>query len=310
MTSGYRGVIICNRIVTIVSESYISGKGLFMRHSMRLGSLLVLICMTLCLFAPVVNAEPAPEPQLTDPTVTLVRRSPYDGATVIGCLEDGTVLTVLNETEYFYEIDCFDMIGYIAKHQVLLDLEGQYYVNCSADSTETKTLPARTSDQALALRGQIRDISLQYQGVPYVWGGSTPSGFDCSGFTQYVFRKAGYSITRTCLYQLADGIIVAREDLECGDLVFFENTTPGKFASHVGIYIGNGQLIHAGSKGITVVELDSYYFDYHYLCSRRVVLAELPQETLEPTTGITQDINSSYWRESSQTAPSGNSFFI
>ncbi len=281
-----------------------------MRHLTRLGSWLVLLCILLSLTVPGVSAEPAARTQPTDPTVSLVRRSPYDGATVIGCLEDGAALTVLDETEYFYKIDCFDMIGYIAKSQVRLDLEGQYYVNCDAASRETKTLPARTSDQVLALRGQLRTIALQYQGVPYVWGGSTPSGFDCSGFTQYVFRKAGYSITRTCLYQLSDGIIVAREDLECGDLVFFENTTPGKFASHVGIYLGNGKLIHAGSKGITVVELDSYYFDSHYLCSRRVVLAELPQETLIPSPGITQDINSSYWRESSQTEASGNSFLL
>lgn len=282
------------------------------KRARRLTACLFLLCMLVCLIPGQALAEPADGASTSGRTVSLVRRSAYSGSTVIGCLENGTYLSVLGQKNNFFRIDCYDMTGYIAVSQVKQDENGEYYVSCVSGSSETKTLASTNPDNALALRGQVRTEALKYQGVPYVWGGTTPRGFDCSGFTQYVFSRVGISISRTCYYQLQCGVIVAREDLQCGDLVFFENTGDGGFASHVGIYIGNGQLIHAGSKGITVVYLDSAYFDSHYMCARRVILsdaADLAGEAVIPAVGITQNINGSYWRESSQTDESGNSFF-
>lgn len=280
----------------------------------RLIACLLLLCMLVALVPGQALVESAEAAQTGGRIVTLVRRSAYFTSTVIGCFENGTHLTVLGETKQFYRVDCYDMVGYIAKTQVQKDANGEYYVNCIVGSGETKTLATRSAEDAVALRGQIRTEALKYQGVPYVWGGTTPSGFDCSGFTQYVFRQVGSPISRSCYYQLQCGVIVPREELQCGDLVFFENTGEnGGFASHVGIYIGNGQLIHAGSNGITVVYLDSAYFDSHYMCARRVVISDLSgltEEAVIPAVGITQNINGSYWRESSQTTDeSGNSFF-
>ena len=112
----------------------------------------------------------------------------------------------------------------------------------------------------------------QYLGVPYVYGGASPSGFDCSGFTQYVFAACGYTINRTATWQLENGYAVSRSELKAGDLVFFEGTyTVDAPVSHVGIYIGGGDFIHSSNSGVSIDSLDSNYYNNHYACARRVV---------------------------------------
>jgi len=102
---------------------------------------------------------------------------------------------------------------------------------------------------------EIVDIAVQYLGVPYVWGGSTPDGFDCSGLTQYVYREAGVSIPRTSRQQFASGVRIPEDRLDLmqpGDLVFFgRDGDPGR-VHHVGIYCGNGEYLHAPQAGDVV----------------------------------------------------------
>ena len=118
---------------------------------------------------------------------------------------------------------------------------------------------------------KIVDRAEQYLGVPYVWGGSSPSGFDCSGFVQYVLRESGITIGRTCKQQWTYGTQISKEQLQPGDLVFFDNTyTSG--ISHVGIYVGDGQFIHSSSsKGVVISNLSSNYYTSHYYGARRIV---------------------------------------
>jgi peptidoglycan hydrolase CwlO-like protein len=104
----------------------------------------------------------------------------------------------------------------------------------------------------------------QFLGTPYVWGANGPSSFDCSGFTVYVFKHFGVSLTRTTYTQINQGSYVARGDLQPGDLVFFGTGTP----HHVGIYVGNNSYIHAPRTG-DVVKISALTRS-DYLSARRV----------------------------------------
>lgn len=121
--------------------------------------------------------------------------------------------------------------------------------------------PNRGDSTVSATGNAIVDYAYKFLGTPYLWGGTSPSGFDCSGFTQYVFQNAaGVSLPRTTYDQINVGVAVAYNDLQPGDLVF-------PHTGHVGIYIGGGQMIHAPSTG-DVVKVSSVYKFY---TARRVL---------------------------------------
>lgn len=127
-----------------------------------------------------------------------------------------------------------------------------------------KTLEAYSVDEAYVVeeesaRDQIVASAMQYLGVPYVWGGTSPSGFDCSGLVQYVYAQNGISIPRTTYTQINAGTRISLSELQPGDLVFWGGSSP----HHVGIYIGDGQYIHAPAPGQTVKiqSVNQYAYD-------------------------------------------------
>ena len=128
------------------------------------------------------------------------------------------------------------------------------------------SLPAGPID-GYALAG----TALSLRGIPYVNGGSDPTGFDCSGFTQYVFARYGLALPREVREQYRVGKSVKTEDVAPGDILFFSTTEPGP--SHVGIALGGDQFVHApSSTGVVRVErLSSSYWSPRYLGARRVI---------------------------------------
>lgn len=117
---------------------------------------------------------------------------------------------------------------------------------------------------------QIVATGKKYLGVPYVFGGTTPKGFDCSGFLQYVFKQNGFNIPRLADEQYKLGKSAQTSQLEPGDLVFFSTYEPG--ASHCGIYVGDGNFMHASSsKGIRVDSLSNDYWRPRYLGGRKII---------------------------------------
>jgi cell wall-associated NlpC family hydrolase len=133
------------------------------------------------------------------------------------------------------------------------------------------TVQVSRSGESLNGSRLIEDAA-QYLGTPYRYGGSAPGGFDCSGFTSYIFSRAGISLPRTAAAQYSVGSAVAQSDLQPSDLVFF--ACGGSGIDHVGIYTGDGKFIHSSSPrsgGVIYSALSSSYYMSSYVGARRVL---------------------------------------
>lgn len=121
------------------------------------------------------------------------------------------------------------------------------------------------------LTAEIISSAKKFVGVPYVWAGASPGGFDCSGFVYYLYSRVGITLPRMADGQFEIGLPIKRNELRPGDLVFFSTYEPGP--SHCGIYIGNNYFIHAssGAGEVTITPLSKPYYVERYLGARRVL---------------------------------------
>lgn len=145
---------------------------------------------------------------------------------------------------------------------------GEFFVVIPEDYSVSKAVLFKSGGEEY-IRRELFNAAHRYIGVPYVWGGTSASGFDCSGLTRAVYRLNGISIPRVSRDQYGSGKSIAKINLKVGDLVFFA-TSGGRKVSHVGVYIGKNKFIHAPSKGKTVRidNLDSSYWAKRYLGGR------------------------------------------
>ena len=215
-----------------------------------------------------------------------MRSGPGTSYTAIGKSSKGDLAYIIGINKQWYKVIWNDTVCYIRSDYLTLT-EAPYENRASSKSplffrngksTGTAVSASALKNSSNYIAGNAASkadatiaTAKKYIGVPYLWGGSTPSGFDCSGFVQYVFKVHGISLNRTCETQYKHGSYVSKSNLKPGDLVFFQNTYK-EGISHVGIYIGGGQFIHASSsKGVVISNLSSSYYVSHYYGARRIL---------------------------------------
>lgn len=132
------------------------------------------------------------------------------------------------------------------------------------------------SRDSSSLADQVISYAKTLLGTPYVYGGTSPSGFDCSGLVQYVYKNFGISLNRVAADQATQGIKVSKSDLQPGDLVFFDTSGGHSYVTHAGIYIGNGQFIQASSGSynghkVVISDISQEYYAKAFMVARRVL---------------------------------------
>ncbi len=169
------------------------------------------------------------------------------------------------QKEYDLEQDGIAGKKTIGKIETLSDGKAQI-----STKSATMTKASRGED---SVTDKLISFAKRFIGVRYRWGGTTPKGFDCSGFTKYVFNNIGVKLNRTSTSQAAQGERISKSGLQPGDLVFFDTNGGHNRINHVGIYIGGGRFIQASSTGdgVTISDIDSGFYANAYMTARRVL---------------------------------------
>ncbi len=200
-----------------------------------------------------------------------VRSAPSESAKVVASLKNGDKCTILSQGSKWTKILNGNETAYVISSAVMDDaLLADYNAKKQQASARAANVTEKKSGQVkkeavtnvpanASMGSKIIAEAEKYIGTKYVYGGSSPSGFDCSGFVQYVMKKVGITVNRSSRDQYKNGVAVSRENLAAGDLVFFSK---GGAISHVGIYAGNGKVIHSPSPGKTVC-----YTTLSHMCS-------------------------------------------
>jgi cell wall-associated NlpC family hydrolase len=206
--------------------------------------------------SPVSEDTPFPMSGLITGSVVNLRSGPSTATAALTQLRRGAAVEVLAAEGVWVQVSSGHLTGWMHGN----------YVHYSPDLAAAGDTSAQRAD--LVAR------SLSYLGVRYILGGASPSGFDCSGFTQYIFRQFGHTIHRTASTQLNNGTAIRRSELLPGDLVFFRDPSRGNFAAtHVGIYVGNNQFIHATRPGdvVSVTTMATGYYNRYFSAARRIL---------------------------------------
>lgn len=207
----------------------------------------------------------------------LMRSSPSTSGSILGSTNAGETVTIIGINNGWYKVKYAGNTGYIRSDFITI-IDGAPAGAPTGGATDAAdnytTAVTAPQGENLSLRDKLVSCALQYVGYSYVYGGASPStGFDCSGFVKYVFSQFDYAITRSASSQYAnDGTAIAKSDLLPGDMVFF-SSNGGYSVTHVGIYIGNNQFVHASSPkiGVVISSLDSNYYTRVWFGAKRLL---------------------------------------
>lgn len=183
------------------------------------------------------------------------RSQPNTSSSVLASLRNGTVVSVTGVQGGWFKVTYNGQKGYVHPDYLSFsNVQGSGSTGSSGSSSITPPSNSVSYNGSSEKRAAVLEYAAQFLGTPYVYGGSTPSGFDCSGFTSYVFKNTVGSIPRVAQAQFDATTRVSMDELLPGDLVFFGSSASS--ISHVGIYVGNNQFIHSPHTG-DVVKYDS-----------------------------------------------------
>ena len=220
-----------------------------------------------------------------------VRKEPNTSSEELHSLSRNDKVEIIGQTGNWYKINLDGEIGYVSAKYISdtkvaettsrsgSTLRNENITNettaTKEEITNVEETPAQTATETSTsgtTGAAVVEYAKQYLGYKYISGGTSPStGFDCSGFTQYVYKHFGISINRTSGAQINNGVAVEKSDLQPGDLVIFNNDANTRIG-HVGIYVGDGNFIHASnpSDGVKITTLTTGYYQKRYVGARRV----------------------------------------
>lgn len=203
-----------------------------------------------------------------------LRAEPSTSSDIVTSLIRNTDVMVIGESGDWYKVKFNDYRGYIRK-DLVADQKIEETNRGSSNRDNQSKNTSRISDTKSPSKGEkIVEYAKQYLGSPYVYGGAGSKSFDCSGFTQYVYKNFGYSLSHSATAQSKVGEYVAKEDLQLGDLVFFLDYETMDGIGHCGIYIGDGNFIHASSgtgNCVKISTLLSGSYNNRYATARRLI---------------------------------------
>lgn len=195
-----------------------------------------------------------------------MRSAPGTENSIVTKLYEGKIAKIIGINNGWFKVQYNGNTGYISPDYVTI-------VPYTASSGSSGSSSSGSTSSANGTRQEIIDYAADLLGCKYVYGGTSPSGFDCSGFTQYVFAHFGVSLSHSSATQYSNSVRIKKSELKPGDLVFFSQTSGSSKVGHVGIYVGDGQFIHAASpgKGVRYDGLDDTYYVNHYIGCGRVL---------------------------------------
>ena len=210
-------------------------------------------------------------------TTVNVRQEANTTSSIITTVPVNTEVQVYGEENGWSKVKVNNVEGYISssllsdnKQETSRAQKSTRKSSSTKNKTSKKTTNTTANVPASGNGSSIVATARKYLGYKYVYGGSSPStGFDCSGFTSYVFKQHGISLNRTAAGQYSNGVAVSRSNLQPGDLVMFGKSR----INHVAIYIGGGQIIHAStpSTGVRIDSLSTGYYNNNYVGARRIL---------------------------------------